>query len=340
MNYYIQGDASNADKIRVAFEKLGYDTSRHLFNAKSVLYFTLNIEIRATTCNCTPAIIKTHPDYKELELPVEPKFKVGDRVIYNGIVRTITFMDEIYYDFDGGVAGCRIELQDKLKPASNFKKGDLLVHNNEPTCRVLVVDVSEKYGYQLQDGGSRYHLSFTTIEKEYHLWTIKDAKDGDILVTTKVRSCPFIYRKTSYNNNLAYYYAGIDGNGDFCEGCLKRTLSHFGSVENVVPATKEQRDLLFAKMKEAGYEWDADKKELRKIQPYYDIKNFKPKQWVLVRDDDEWEWGLTRFSHLSNGSVSLFVCINGASFQQCIPYDGNEHLLGTTDMCPEKYINW
>lgn len=78
MNYYIQGDAANADKIKAAFEKLGYDTTGHLFNAKSVLYFTLDGGIRATTCNCTPAIIKTHPDYQELELPVEPKFKVGD----------------------------------------------------------------------------------------------------------------------------------------------------------------------------------------------------------------------------------------------------------------------
>ena len=82
MNYFIEGDAANADRIRAAFEKLGYYTSRHLFNAKSVLYFTLDGEIRATTCNCTPAIIKTHPDYKELELPpiIEPKFKVGDTI--------------------------------------------------------------------------------------------------------------------------------------------------------------------------------------------------------------------------------------------------------------------
>jgi len=75
-------------------------------------------------------------------------------------------------------------------------------------------------------------------------------------------------------------------------------------------------------------------------KPHYDISNFKPKQWVLVRDDDEWEWALTRFSHLSNGSASLFVCINGASFQQCVPLDENEKLLGTTDPCDEKYINW
>ena len=34
---------------------------------------------------------------------------------------------------------------------------------------------------------------------------------------------------------------------------------------DVKPATKEQRDLLFSKMKEAGYEWDSEKKELKMI---------------------------------------------------------------------------
>ena len=33
----------------------------------------------------------------------------------------------------------------------------------------------------------------------------------------------------------------------------------------VYPATKEQRDLLFRKMEEAGYEWDNEKKCLTKI---------------------------------------------------------------------------
>ena len=32
------------------------------------------------------------------------------------------------------------------------------------------------------------------------------------------------------------------------------------------PATKEQCDLLFSKMKEAGYEWDDENKELKKIE--------------------------------------------------------------------------
>ena len=32
---------------------------------------------------------------------------------------------------------------------------------------------------------------------------------------------------------------------------------------NLHPATKEQRDLLFQKMKEAGYEWDSERKKLK-----------------------------------------------------------------------------
>lgn len=36
---------------------------------------------------------------------------------------------------------------------------------------------------------------------------------------------------------------------------------------DIAAATKEQRDLLFQKMKETGYEWGGEKKELRKIEP-------------------------------------------------------------------------
>lgn len=287
MNYYIQGCAANAEQIRAAFEKLGYDTSRHFFNTKSVLYFTLDGEIRATTCSCTPGIIKTHPDYKELELPVKPQYKVHDCVVSNGQPAIIHELKKDYY-------------------LGKYLNGH---------------DFCHKYA----------------DEDKLHLWTIKDAKDGDVLMTTSIRSCPFIYRKTNHNNNLAYYYAGIDGNGNFCEGCLKRTLFHFGSVSNVMPATKEQRDLLFAKMKEAGYEWDAEKKELREIKPHYDISNFKPFDKVLVRIGYDYSWGCGFFSYYGNKG---FACC-GAVYPQCIPFnEDTKHLLGTTDMCDEYYINW
>lgn len=302
MEYYIQGNAANAEQIRAAFKAKGISDGGNSFIHEEYLYFSEGGEVDFCGIGGHIAnIIKTHPDYKELELPVDPKFKVNAWIISN-------ITKDIY----------------QVKDVPEYFK----------------LQAQGQYRLQSYTDGSIAYFWKNDVENTFHLWTIADAKDGDVLVTTKIRGCPFIYRKTSYKNNLAYYYAGIDGNGDFCEGCLKRTLSHFGLVSDVVPATKEQRDRLFDKMKEAGYTWDADNKELKKIPKHYDIANFQPKQWVLVRDRNDWEWNLTMFSYLHRGSSFLFICINGVSFKQCIPLEGNEKLLGTTDMPSEEYINW
>lgn len=116
-------------------------------------------------------------------------------------------------------------------------------------------------------------------------------------------------------------------------------------VFTAYPATKEQRGLLFSKMKKAGYEWDEKKKELRKIQPHYDIANFQPFDKVLVRCSNDEEWMIEFYCkydtlvHTSPHRDYPFMGI-GDSYSQCIPFEGNEHLLGTTDMPSEEYINW
>ncbi len=59
---------------------------------------------------------------------------------------------------------------------------------------------------------------------------------------------------------------------------------------------------------------------------------FKPKDWVLVRDDDEDSWKLDVFSHKDGGYFRCVSCM----WLQCIPFEGNEHLLGTSDSPEEK----
>lgn len=54
---------------------------------------------------------------------------------------------------------------------------------------------------------------------------------------------------------------------------------------------------------------------------------FKPFDKVLVRDIDENEWECSLFSHIDE--EGYYVCV-GSWWMQCIPYEGNEHLLGTT----------
>ena len=55
---------------------------------------------------------------------------------------------------------------------------------------------------------------------------------------------------------------------------------------------------------------------------------FKPFDKVLVRDRDEQEWECNLFCHI--GEEGLYYCVS-SWWLQCIPYEGNEHLLGTTN---------
>ena len=72
-------------------------------------------------------------------------------------------------------------------------------------------------------------------------------------------------------------------------------------------------------------------------KPHYDIANFKPFDKVLVRGRDIYKWKADYFSHYA--AECMFSCV-GSLYKQCIPFEGNEHLLGTTDMPDEEYINW
>ena len=56
---------------------------------------------------------------------------------------------------------------------------------------------------------------------------------------------------------------------------------------------------------------------------------FKPLDRVLVRDDKDSVWRASIFSHIVDGSPFRYVCAISA-FKQCIPYAGNEDLVGTT----------
>ena len=54
---------------------------------------------------------------------------------------------------------------------------------------------------------------------------------------------------------------------------------------------------------------------------------FKPFEMVLVRDEDDRNWTCNFFSYIND--YGEYICID-SYWKQCIPYEGNEHLLGTT----------
>ena len=69
----------------------------------------------------------------------------------------------------------------------------------------------------------------------------------------------------------------------------------------------------------------------------FDITTLQPfESRVLMRSSNAREWVGTIYSHYNNNY--FFGC--GMMCQQCIPYEGNEHLLGTTNDCDEFYKTW
>lgn len=66
------------------------------------------------------------------------------------------------------------------------------------------------------------------------------------------------------------------------------------------------------------------------VEPVKPECPFKPFDKVLVRNDYGQEWKINFFSHYKKDVTYKYSCLKSC-YRQCIPYEGSEHLLGTTD---------
>ena len=178
------------------------------------------------------------------------KIQVGDEVTRNedGVLVNLSQLNRV------------AKPADKVEP--KFKPGDWVMLDR-PVLITKVEDMPyNTHQYWTSDG------TWFGDATNAKLWTIQDAKPGDVLVNQK-GEMPFIFK--SYKDCRAYCFCAYSNHKDvFFEKFLNRdnTDLHWMYLphEEAFPATKEQRDLLFQKMMEAGYEWDAEKLELRKIE--------------------------------------------------------------------------
>ena len=236
---------------------------------------------------------------------------------------------------------------DKIKP--EFKVGDWITFYGSNPFKILKIeaDINGVLEYLLLgQNGHDFYFNNTYVDKNVRLWTIQDAKDGDVLATS---AGAFIYNGNNCGGSYPGSYCGINNLGNFQTG-----VEYHWTRKKVYPATKEQRDLLFQKMKEAGYEWDADKKELKKLVPNrFDPKTLQPFDKVLVRDYSTEKWTTGHFSYIEydltdtdlrscDEKFKFLVYTSGLSSYWCaVPYnDETKHLVGTTEEVPEYYRYW
>lgn len=196
---------------------------------------------------------------------------------------------------------------------SNSKDGYEDVSNAE-TAKFVKLDNNIAYGYvreiERKLGGI---LNLETLEIEK---TQPEFKDGDIVVYGEsVAICRRFYKHT-----LSFY---ISLNEMF--GLL--FADEVESSEEYRFATEEEKQQLFDALEKEGKAWDAEKKQIVDLKPKVELKPFDN---VLVRHQKTEEWRANIFSHTDKTDEYLdYVCVNGR-WEFCIPYEGNESLLGTT----------
>lgn len=145
-------------------------------------------------------------------------------------------------------------------------------------------------------------------------------KDGDIITIIPHIGDKLIYLFKAEDDEKYYGYAFLDGNiaivDDNCY-CKKDFCT-------ARPSTEEEKQQLFdgllAKKNKA---WDAEKKMIVDLKPKVGLKTFDK---VLVRDSKSDKWRANLFGYI--GKDGYYRCVY-ANWVYCIPYAGNENLLGT-----------
>lgn len=194
------------------------------------------------------------------------------------------------------------------------------------------------------------HSDYTKPESEipaksnYHLWSIEDAKGGDIIFSNDGHGSDSIEIIRSISDKRIDFWFCLSSKNNFkncdCEvfdGIIPYT--NIISRKDAVLATKEQRDLLFQKMKESGYEWDTERKELKKINDKFDFSRMKVFTPVLARIGDNQTWFPHFFEsyHPQNHGGEFYMIDCQHTYSQCVPFEGNEKLLRTQDPIPPFY---
>lgn len=265
-----------------------------------------------------------------------------------------------YFNFDGVYhtgGECLLFPSKEMCDWSKFawKKGDVLV--NENNAHIIFekfsndiyttfigkyyCDGDDKSGYSYISGRytactQQFHIEegdavqtyISNIEKEIggklNLKTLEvekgqpEFKDGDVVCISGMGYLAYgIVKSIDNSSKKLEYYVLNDMSALKFEDWLSFEDKH------IQPITETQRMILFDALAKEGKYWDAEKKQV--IDVKLEIK-LQPFDKVLVRDSEDREWRISLFGYKDN---SYYYCINGYSWKQCIPYEGNEHLLGT-----------
>lgn len=236
---------------------------------------------------------------------------VGQRVIFE------KFIDENYTKFQGKYS------------LSTYEDRTLVIDRSYYTSDFTKINASgnvENYFEDLEEklGGK---LNRQTLEVEKAL---PEFKDGDIvfaeshMLGINTSSMIAIFRKEKEIDKYKFSPALCESNEHdtyLREGPVVLSPSDIKIFRHATDSEKQQ---LFDALAKENKDWDSEHKMIVDLKPKVELKPFDK---VLVRDNKDQKWKASFFGYKDENH---FMCENGCAWFHCIPYEGNEHLLGTT----------
>lgn len=191
---------------------------------------------------------------------------------------------------------------------------------NAETAKYSKLDNNTAYGYirEIENRcGGKLNLETLEIEKQ------TEFKEGDVLfVRCEDDSFIEIFNYSKKNGDL-YDHASLNTRTQVLD-ISGRYKIHKDEIIEIRIATDSEKQQLFAALEKKDKAWDAEKKEVADLKPKVELKPFDR---VLVRDSKSDNWRANLFGYI--GKDGYYHCVY-ANWAYCIPYIGNESLLGTT----------
>ena len=231
------------------------------------------------------------------------------------------FDDDTYETFNGnnylwkneGITMCFGEYEDEL-PTSDFSKA------NKEDAQKYIHQIEKRLGYK---------LNFETLKIEK---TQPEFKIGDILFV-KYNNRNIIFILSNINGKFYNHRVRLDSN----KVIINYSDSHFQNegIEFIRYATEEEKQQLFDALAKKGKAWDAENKMVVDLKPKCE---FKPMDLCLMKYIGQYNnrgWELCQYAYTEHRVSSsgeqrdFYHAIGGKIYAECIPYKGNEHLLGT-----------
>lgn len=212
----------------------------------------------------------------------------------------------------------------EYKSYDSFRQ-NLVLNTNEFTkssdnvAKIVIKKVEEHY-----DG--KLNLKTLEIEKPNPQF-----KDGDVVAFSDGYGKYNILVFERIEGNYLYSHTSLSSKGELMPCRDFYEINAEWSIKNryLRLATEEEKQQLFSALEKKGKTWSAEKKAIVDLSKKH---VFKPFDKVLMRDNKEDEWKPFFFLKEKDGAIFPYYCINdNENRKYCIPYEGNEHLLGTTD---------